>query len=205
MKDAAASTSNNKPAFEIGFPGPSAASDSALINHLTSLINDVYQVAEAGMFSTSAHRTNVDQVTTLLTNNELALAYPAPSASSSHGLPLQQSLPIGCVRVTKLNAATANIGMLVASPTSRGTGLGTHLMDFAELMARQWGCSTMQLELLVPSTWKHEVKEFLQKWYLRRSYQVVRVEDFAASYPEIAKELVTEVEYRIMQKNFAEQ
>ena len=58
----------------------------------------------------------------------------------------------------------------------------------------------MQLELLMPQTWTHPVKEFLHGWYTRIGYRPVRTEPFDEAYPALAPQLATPCAFVIYQK-----
>jgi hypothetical protein len=59
------------------------------------------------------------------------------------------------------------VGMLVADPAQRGTGIGGALIRFAERWCAQQGLDTVQLEVLVPRNWTRPSKEGLKDWYSR--------------------------------------
>jgi N-acetylglutamate synthase-like GNAT family acetyltransferase len=81
---------------------------------------------------------------------------------------------VGAVRVQRLDTGEGELGMLVADPAHRGTGVGRELIRFAERWSRERGLGTMQLEVLVPRQWSHPSKEFLKAWYTRLGYRPVR-------------------------------
>lgn len=193
------------PAFHIAIPPASSADDEPLIAHLVSIINSVYTIAEAGIFTPEYRRTNSSEVRSFLQSQKLALA------STSTASPLSPPTNIvGCIRVSKLTRSEGgndtlpetlgNFGTLITTPSARGSGLGRQLILFAEDWARGWGARTMQMELLVPMTFKHELKIWVQGWYERMGYRVVRLEDFGESYPGLKPLLVGETEYRVFEK-----
>jgi hypothetical protein len=59
----------------------------------------------------------------------------------------------------------------------------------------------MQLELLVPRTWKHPVKEFLRDWYTRIGYRVVRTGDLGEDYPALVPRLATPCDFLVFHKD----
>jgi GNAT superfamily N-acetyltransferase len=95
---------------------------------------------------------------------------------------------------------TAEFGMLAAGFEHRSTGVGRELVAFAERHARDTGRRTMQLELLVPRTWRHPSKVFLDEWYRRIGYQVTRSRDPADAHPDLAPMLATPCEFVIYEK-----
>jgi hypothetical protein len=58
----------------------------------------------------------------------------------------------------------------------------------------------MQLELLVPRGWKHPSKEFLEAWYGRRGYRLIRTSRLDDAYPQLAPLLATPCDLEIHQK-----
>lgn len=91
--------------------------------------------------------------------------------------------------------------MLVTSPTTRGMGLGKQLMMFGEEHCRSWGAKKTKLDLLVPTSFKHELKSWVGPWYERLGYRIVGTADFGKAYPKIAESVITETEYRKFEKD----
>jgi hypothetical protein len=58
----------------------------------------------------------------------------------------------------------------------------------------------MQLELLVPRTFRHPGKESLKQWYGRRGYRRVRSTEVASSHPHLAPLLATPCDLDVYQK-----
>ena len=63
--------------------------------------------------------------------------------------------------------------------------------------------NAMQLELLVPLTWSHPSKEFLDDWYRRIGYRVVRRTSVDLLQPELAPLLATPCEFVVYEKPLA--
>jgi GNAT superfamily N-acetyltransferase len=108
---------------------------------------------------------------------------------------------VGVVRVQRLDTGEGELGMLVADPAHRGTGVGRELIQFAERWSRERGLGTMQLEVLVPRPWSHPSKEFLKAWYIRLGYRPVRTGQVEESYPELAPLLATPCDFVIYHKS----
>ncbi|UZP38857.1 hypothetical protein NXS19_006673 [Fusarium pseudograminearum] len=108
--------------------------------------------------------------------------------------------PIGCVFVKLLTPTLGDFGMLALDTKYQGTGLGRQLAAFAEDECRRQGCTTMQLEILVPSTFHHEGKARLLGWYTRMGYKLVKLGDFGEDYPDLFKLLAGPTEYRVFEK-----
>jgi GNAT superfamily N-acetyltransferase len=170
---------------------PAAASEEALVmERITDLINQVYEVAEEGLWIDGATRTTVDGVAELTRAGEIAVARV-------------RGRIVGCVRIQRLDEGTGEFGMLVADPAHRGAGIGRELVRFAERKCRADGLGTMQLELLVPRGWTHPTKEFLAAWYTRIGYRVARTGTIDEAYPALAPLLATPCDFVIYQKDLA--
>lgn len=168
---------------------PAAASkDSALVERITELINEVYAVAEDGLWADGATRTSVDEVAELTRARQVAVAR-------------LRGRIVGCVRIQRLDEGTGEFGMLAADPSHRGIGIGRELVRFAEQTCRDEGLGTMQLELLVPRNWVHPTKEFLAAWYSRIGYRIVRTGTLEEVYPDLAPLLATACDLVIYHKD----
>jgi GNAT superfamily N-acetyltransferase len=164
-----------------------AAGDRELIGRLTDLINEVYAVAEAGLWREGAKRTTPADLAAGIRAGELAVAR-------------RDGRLAGCLRLYDVSADTGGFGILVAAPDQRGTGVGRALVAFAERHSRERGRQALQLELLVPRAWAHPSKEFLKDWYGRLGYELIATRDFAEAYPQVAPLLATPCELQVREK-----
>jgi GNAT superfamily N-acetyltransferase len=170
---------------------PAAARDEAiLMERIADLINEVYAVAEAGLWTDGATRTTVDEVAELTQAGEIAVAR-------------LRGRIVGCVRIQRLDERTGEFGMLAADPAYHGVGVGRELVRFAERKCRADGLGIMQLELLVPRDWTHPTKDFLAEWYTRLDYQIARTGTIDEAYPALAPLLATPCDFVIYQKDLA--
>jgi GNAT superfamily N-acetyltransferase len=170
---------------------PAAASDDAmLMQRVTDLINDVYAVAEDGLWVEHATRTTVREVAELTSAGQIAVA--------RLGGPIA-----GCVRIQRFDERTGEFGMLAADRAHRGVGVGRELLRFAERKSAAEGLGTMRLEVLVPRDWTHPTKEFLATWYTRMGYRVVRTGTIDEAYPDLAPLLATPCDFVIYHKQLA--
>lgn len=167
---------------------PAQAGDSDLMSTVTALINDVYEVAEKGLWAEGTTRTTVEEVAALTRAGEITTAR------------LEGKI-VGCIRVQQLSDQVCEFGMLAASFEQRGTGIGRELVQFAEQHAREIGREVMQLEVLVPREWAHPSKEFLIGWYTRIGYQIVRKGTIEESYPDLAPHLATPCDFLVYHKS----
>jgi GNAT superfamily N-acetyltransferase len=176
--------------LEIRTLPPEAAEDSRLVAEITRLVNEVYAVAEKGLWVDDAARTTLDEVAGLIRAGEITVA-------------LVDGTTVGCIRIQRLDGDTSEFGMLAAAPDRRGIGLGRRLVEFAERGSLETGRDTMQLELLVPRSWTHPAKDFLAGWYGRIGYAVTRTGTIDESYPHLAPLLATPCDFVIYRKDLA--
>jgi ribosomal protein S18 acetylase RimI-like enzyme len=71
---------------------------------------------------------------------------------------------IGCVAVTRKDAALAYLGMLCVLPTLQSGGMGRRLLDAAEDLARADGIAAMEMTVI-------DSRDSLIAWYERRGYR----------------------------------
>lgn len=164
------------------------ADDEAFVARVVDLVNRVYADAERGLWLDGTQRTDAGEVAAAIRAGELVAAR------------LDGHL-VGVVRVQHLDGGLGEFGMLAASPDHRGAGIGRDLVAFAERWARARGRGRMQLELLVPRTWTHPVKEFLRGWYTRIGYRHVRTGRLDEAYPALQPRLATPCDFAIYHKD----
>ena len=128
------------------------------ITALVKLINDVYKVAEEGMWKENMKRTTIDEIKNFIAEGRLMVGR-------------FEGKVVGSLVVEKFEAGSkGKFGMLVLDPNLRGKKLGSALIKAAEDWARNEGFKTMNLELLTPKDWEHPAKIFLHNWYTRIGY-----------------------------------
>ena len=178
------------PPIEIELLPAAASDDPTLIQRITDLTNEVYAVAEDGLWTDGATRTTVDEVAELIRAGQIAVAR-------------LRGRVVGSVRVQRLDDGTGEFGMLAADPAHRGVGVGRELVRFAERKCRADELGVIQLELLVPRAWTHPTKEFLDAWYTRIGYRVARTGTVDEAYPALAPLLATPCDFVIYRKALA--
>jgi GNAT superfamily N-acetyltransferase len=171
----------------VGHLDATAGDVAGLVDWLTRLINDVYAVAERGLWRDGATRTTASELAGLIAAGEIAVA-------------TRDGRITGSVRIHDVAVDTSEFGMLVADPDQRGIGIGRDLVEFAERQSRERGLSAMQLELLVPRGWRHPNKEFLKAWYGRRGYRLTGVASFEDAHPHLAPLLATACDLTVYEK-----
>lgn len=169
-----------------------ASRDDRLVDQLTALINDVYAVAESGLWRDGATRTTAPELAELIRAEEIAVA-------TAHGQ------IVGSVRVHDVADDASEFGMLVAAPGHRGTGIGRALVAFAEQQSRDRARRAMQLELLLPREWRHPNKEFLKAWYGRIGYRLVATTTIDDRYPHLGPLLATPCDLALYEKSLQTQ
>ncbi|KAF4512125.1 hypothetical protein G6O67_001305 [Ophiocordyceps sinensis] len=188
-----------------------AADDAHLVSQVTALVNTAYAEAETGIFLPSYRRTSPVEIARFIQQGDLALACLGrrlSGASSSVSDSADQAggggrQVIGCVYIKRLSPTLGNFSMLALDARFRGGGLGTGLVRFAERHCRELGCTTVQLELLVPTSFAHAVKLRLQAWYLRMGYRIVRLGSFEQDYPDLVPLLTGPADFRIFEKDIS--
>ena len=161
--------------------------DAGRAEELAALINDVYVVAESGLWREGAQRTTVAELADEIRAGEIVVA-------------IREGQIVGSVRVHDVAAGTSEFGILVSAPDERNTGVGRALLDFIEERGRDRGLRAMQLELLVPREWSHPSKEFLAGWYARRGYELIALRTMDEAYPQLAPLLATPCDLQVREK-----
>ncbi|PHH68073.1 hypothetical protein CDD82_865 [Ophiocordyceps australis] len=137
-------------AYSLQVAPVSAADNASLVSHVAALVNEAYSKTEEGIFGAGYRRTNEYDIATYMRQGQLVTA--SDSANSV----------VGCVVIKHLSQRLGDMGPLALESTLHGTGLGRSLVHFAEQHCRQLGCTTMRLELVVPTSFHHDFKARLQ-------------------------------------------
>jgi GNAT superfamily N-acetyltransferase len=160
--------------------------DVGLAGPLAALVNEVYALAEAGLWN-GGQRTSPAEIGELIRAGEIALA-------------ADDGAIVGCIRVRDLDDEHGEFGILASAPDRRGAGIGTALVTFAEGIARDHGRRAMRLELLMPREWRHASKMFLDAWYGRMGYRPIERRSVHEAHPELAPELATACDFVTYEK-----
>ncbi|SPJ87140.1 uncharacterized protein FTOL_12165 [Fusarium torulosum] len=180
----------DKSPIVVRIPPAGDADNENLTSTLANIVNTVYTKAESDIFIPSYKRTSAPEIAQFIRNNQLAVAYL-----------VSNNTPVGCVFIKLITADLGEFGMLALDGKYQGGGLGRQMAVFAEDECRRRGCTTMQLEILVPQTFHHEGKAVLLGWYMRMGYKLVKLGDFNQDYPELNKLLAGPTEYRVFEKS----
>jgi GNAT superfamily N-acetyltransferase len=166
---------------------PAAADDLMLTSAVAALINEVYAVAEEGLWVDGTSRTTAEEIAGLIRARQVAVACAGGRF-------------VGCVCIQQLDSSISEFGMLAVVPSHRGIGVGRELVRFAEQVSRRERRDTMQLEVLVPRGWSHPSKEFITGWYHRIGYKPTRTATIEESYPDLAPFLATPCDLVVYRK-----
>jgi GNAT superfamily N-acetyltransferase len=170
---------------------PGDATDEVLVGELVRIVNEAYAIGEAGLWLAGTARVEPADVAE-------AIRAGGMLAASRRGR------LVGCAYVRRLEAGSADLGLVSVAPDEWGGGIGGELVRSAEELMRADGVTTMQLELLVPKGWIHPQKERLRRWYTRLGYRVVRSVPFEEVPAPPASQLAAPCEFLIFRKALAE-
>ncbi len=71
---------------------------------------------------------------------------------------------VGCCELQRPTDGAAHLGMFAVAPGLQGGGIGRHVLDEAERIARdEWGAERLELEVI-------DIRDSLIAWYERRGY-----------------------------------
>lgn len=181
------------PKLCVQYPSPAAADDELLLTLICGIVNSAYTETEQGIFNPSYKRTDSTEVAVLIRTHQLAVAYLTSPSS-----------PIGCISIKQISPELGHFGMLALDVEHRGGGYGRELVKFAEQFCKSLGCTKMQCELLVPTTFRHEFKERNEIWYTRMGYSRTKSGDFKEDWPALEPLLCGPTDYRVFEKSLAD-
>jgi GNAT superfamily N-acetyltransferase len=161
--------------------------DENQVGFLISMINQAYVESEGDIWKDEHQRITKTALLEIIDKRELLLAVNGDSIC-------------GCIHLEPMSKVMSKFKMLVANPLFKGVGVGSVLVKFAENEALKSGAAKMQLELLVPTGYKHSDKIFLNSWYTRIGYQKTAEHDVNYLDPGLTKLLKTDCVAEIYQK-----
>jgi len=125
---------------------------------LSQLINSAYR----GDSSRSGWTTEADLLDGTRTDAELIRKVIATESTTLLKMASSAGEIIGCVELRK-EGDRMYLGMLTVRPDLQGKGIGRKLMHEGESLAKEQGCRTMYMTVLVP-------RQELIAWYERQGY-----------------------------------
>jgi GNAT superfamily N-acetyltransferase len=164
------------------------ARDEALVQELVHVINEAYEVGEAGLWLEGSTRTEPGEIAETIRSDGMLAATVEDEI-------------VGCASLRPLDADTADLALVSVAPGRWGGGVGRRLVESAEELMRSRGATTMQLELLVPKNGVHPEKARLHAWYSRLGYVVVRTAPFGEVAAHLESRLATPCEFLIFRKD----
>ena len=161
--------------------------DTIDITALVNMINAVYRKSEHNIWVEEHNRISNELLIEIIKAKELLIA-------------LVGNKIIGCIHLEKMNTDLFKFKMLAVSPSFKGKRVGSRLVNFAEKTAIAKGAKTMQLELLVPTSFVHPDKVVLHNWYTKIGYLKINVNSVDYCHDGISQFLKTDCEAIIYQK-----
>ena len=168
---------------------PAAADDPVLVADISALVNQAYEVAEAGFWHRGVARTTLTETSDAITAGEVVVA-------RDHGR------LVGSMRTRQLDKETGWFGVLAVDHADGRRGIGGELIAFSESRALSAGARRMQLELLVPVQ-AHAHTDRLASWYGRLGYRETERRDLADVEPTAVPFLAISCDVAIMRKHLA--
>ncbi len=133
--------------------------------------------AEGDLFGPTFQRTSIAELEALIAESHfVVLESAAPDAAAGRDIQ-------GCMYLKKSDASTASFGMLAVAHRARSLGHARRLLDFAATWARANACNALQLSLLSPRDEPHAHKAFLEAWYRRSGFEMVKEMEFSWTQP----------------------
>ena len=164
-------------------------------------LNDIYEVAEQGLWKPGFLRTSEEEVIAKSRKGELRICLQRHINGTASPANIVGSISIRLLSPVNGSPRTAEFGTLTVLPTYRSSGVGLQLVNFPENTASEAGCTTMQLELLVPRLPRtHADKEFLKRWYGKLGYRSTRLGSLEQNYPHLVKHANETMRLEIMGK-----
>lgn len=106
----------------------------------------------------------------------------------------QASALVGCVVLQRTGDARAYLGLLTVDPALQAKGLGRRLIDAAEVLARDWQSSVIELTVIAR-------RRELIEWYERRGYRLTgERRPFPLDDPRFGLPKTRELEFVVLEK-----
>lgn len=139
------------------------------MREITALANDVYAVAEAGLWQPGITRTTATEIAEAIDAGQVIAAYLDDD--------------VGGVVRTSVRDRVGWFGMLAVRPGDRGLGIGRRLVAAAEESARTARAVAMRITVLTPTGAPNAAKTELARWYRSLGYQHLGPRGMAEELP----------------------
>lgn len=158
------------------------------LTKLSSMINQVFLVAEAEIWKPNHQRINIELLAELISKGEMMVAEV-------------NNILAACVQIELLSANVAKFGMLTVAPRFKGKQLGSMMVKEVENFAIKKGRVKMRLELLSPKETTNIGKIFLLEWYTRIGYHFFKQLSFEEIDPKENKNLRISCFFNLYEKD----
>ncbi|GEM_PF-672360 len=156
------------------------------------LINESYELEEAGFWKPNHQRITIDELRSLVSKGEIIIA-------------TDNCQIVGGCRINVLDSTRGEMCMLCVRDDYRGKGLMSQLINFMENTFREKKLTTSCIEILKPTTWTHPKKEQFISYYESNGYVSTGIADFLDYYPDAKESLATPVEFYLMEKDLTKE
>lgn len=203
---------------------PTAARDTAVVHHLTTLINAVYQDAEGELWQGAVARTDADEVAAVIGAGQMIVArgtlqspehagdgdddpadgHRAEEAAGGRGnLGASAEGPIIGVVQAHADGGRGWFGMLAVDPGYRGAGIGRALVRAAEELVADAGGTEVEISVIMATDDSFAPKTELSRWYQRLGYVPVETVSVAEAIPGMETMLAVPCHMQILRKTLS--
>ncbi len=162
----------SQPALIIRRADTSDAATPETVERIVAIINEAYRWSEAEQWTEEKTRTEHAEVSLLLTNQKMLLAYADNTLA-------------GVVKIEEIAPGIGGFGMLATDPDGLKKGVGRALVAEAEAWGRAMRFAEMEIEIVrAESPNAHKI--LLHEWYTRLGYIEQETYPIAERIPEIA-------------------
>ena len=197
-----------------------AAGDTAVVHHLTELINTVYDDAESALWQEEVARTDTDEVAASIAAGQIIVARLGRSGEENGSGDGQRDSggpqsgergsgsddpPGAIIGVVQAHATDGRgwFGMLAVDSGSRSAGIGRRLVGGAEDLAREAGATEIEISVIMTTDESFAPKVELAAWYQRLGYELAEVVSVAESIPGMEDLLAVDCHMQILRKTLS--
>ena len=107
---------------------------------------------------------------------------------------------VGSVQFKELENNNLSFSLLSTTPSHRGIGIASKLIEHVENLSIEKGSKFIQLEILRARDFDIPSKLVLKTWYEKKGYEFVKTKDFALVRPEKKAELLVPCQFDYYRK-----